>query len=165
MTETDRIPLDSDFWLRPELGNVHELLTDLLAKDDLNSLDVSKFISSLDRTGDEMEPEYFATIPYLLDLFEAEPEKFRGSLINFCGSLCKPCAPPPDEYWTPVIAQRNRIGRVFFNALCARRSELDWIGPSMGGSEFVVACIAGIAAVFTDPDEALKIYRGYMEID
>lgn len=165
MTETDRIPLDSEFWLRPQMGNVHELLTELIAREDLKSEDISRFIANLDRTGDEMELEYFPTIPYLLDLFEAEPEKLRGSLINFSGSLFKPSAPPPDEYWNPVLAQRDRIGRVFFDALCARRSDLDWIGPSMAESEFVVACIAGIAAVFTDPDEALKIYRGYMEIE
>ena len=37
MTEPDRIPLDSEDWLRPRMGNVHEILTELLAIEDLKS--------------------------------------------------------------------------------------------------------------------------------
>ena len=37
MTEPDRIPLDSEDWLRPRMGNVHAMLTELLAIEDLKS--------------------------------------------------------------------------------------------------------------------------------
>lgn len=131
------------------MGNVHELLTDLLAKEDLESRDVSNFISNLAQSSDEMELEYFATIPYLLDLFEAQPKKLQESLVGFSGSLFKNSAPPPDEYWDPVLDQKERIGRVFFNALCECKPE----------SELAVACIAGLAAMFTFPDSAIRLFR------
>jgi len=149
MNELDRIPLDSEYWQRPEVGNVHELLTDLLAKDDLNSRDVDRFIGNLSQSSDEMELEYFPTIPYLLDLFEAKPARLRSSLILFSGSLFKNSAPPPDEFWDPVLDHKERIGRIFFNALCESEPE----------SELAMACIAGMAAVFTFPDSANRLFR------
>ena len=151
MTKPDRIPLDSEYWLRPETAKAHALLTELLTIESLESKHVSSFIDSFVESSDAMEQEYFSTIPYLLDLYEAAPKKLENSLIAFSGSLFKASGPVPglDECWEQVLAHKDRIGKIFLNALLNCRPE----------SYLAVACVSGLAAIFVFPDSAARLFR------
>ena len=151
MAEPDRIPLDSSYWLRPQMAKALGLLTELLAIESPESQHVSNFIDSFEESSDAMDIEYFATVPYLLDLFEAEPKKLQNSLIAFSGSLFKASGPNPglDESWDQVLAHKKRIGKIFLSALFECKPE----------SELAVACISGLAAIFVFPDSAITLFR------
>ena len=127
------------------------LLTELLAIESPESQHVSNFIDSFEESSDAMDIEYFATVPYLLDLFEAEPKRLQNSLIAFSSSLFRASGPNPclDECWDQVLAHKERIGKIFLSALFECRPE----------SQLAVACISGLTAIFVFPDSAISLFR------
>ena len=117
---TKRIELDSDFWindLSSDMDDPRPELKQLVEMDNPNSEAIENFLDGLYYV-DYPIPQFLLTIPYLLDLFEKDPEGLNSAIISFCFFLhkCKDSG-PGKKYLAQLEGSRERIFNLLVSCL------------------------------------------------